>query len=79
MFSLEGCIAGGSFDRLREFEWSVDVTVPLRYRFSMRMLRLGIGAVLWWSRFGLTALGWLGWVVVAGMLLKRALQRFRRL
>ena len=78
VFSLEGCVAAGYLDRLRAFDWSADVVVPRRYRLRMAAVRLGIQSVLWWSRFGLAVLGWLGWVVAAGMLLNRTLRRWRK-
>jgi hypothetical protein len=77
VFSLEGCVAAGYFERLHDFDWSVPVHIPLPYRLTMRTLRTGIRLSLWWSRFGFTVLGWLGWVVVAVMLGRRALQRLR--
>ena len=77
VFSLEGCVAAGYFERLQDFDWSLPVHIPLRYRLTMRTIRTGIRLVLWWSRFGLSVLGWLGWVVVALMLGRRALQRLR--
>jgi hypothetical protein len=77
VFSLEGCVASGYLQRLIDFDWSVPVTIAWRYRFAMRILRVGIGIVLWWSRLGLAIMGWLGWVVVAIIMLRRALRRWR--
>jgi hypothetical protein len=77
VFSLEGCVTAGYFEQLRDFDWHVPVSVPRRYRITMRAMRLAIETTLWWSRFGLTMLGWLGWVVVAIMMLKRAFDRQR--
>ncbi len=77
IFSLEGCVAAGYFERLDDFDWSVPVKIPLRYRLTMQMMRSCIHLLLWWSRFGVTVLGWLGWVVVAIMVGRRAIQRVR--
>lgn len=78
VFSLEGCAATGFIEGLDDFDWSAPVHIPRRHRVTMHLVRFGIDAGLWWSRFGLTVLGWLGWVVVAIMLLRRAFTRLRR-
>lgn len=78
IFSLEGCIAAGYFDRLIAFDWSPVPRIARRHRLAMGGIRWFVGVVLWWSHFGLTLLGWLGWVVAGGMLLRRALARRRR-
>jgi len=78
VFSLEGCVDSGYFECLDTFDWSPPARIPLRYRAIMGIIRSGIGTVLWWSRFGLTVLGWLGWVVAGAMMIRRAYERRRR-
>ncbi len=77
VFSLEGCVWAGYLNRLQDLDWSEPVSVPLRFRLTMRLLRSWIVALLWWSRFGLAVLGWLGWVVVAVIFARRAIERWR--
>ena len=76
--SLEGCVARGHLERLRDFDWSAAAVVPRRFRAVMQGVRLALAAILWWSRHGLTLMGWLGWVVVAVIMLRRAAERLRR-
>lgn len=75
LFSLEGCIAQGYLSRLQEIDWSAPVTVPWRSRTQLRLLRLALTLILWWSHASLAVLGWLGWVVVAIIMLRRLLKR----
>jgi hypothetical protein len=77
VFSLEGCVWSGYLERLQDLDWSEPAPIPLRFRLTMRLLHAWIVALLWWSRFGLTVLGWLGWVVVAVMFARRAIERWR--
>ncbi len=77
IFSLEGCVEHGYLERLAGLEWTDDVRVPRRYRLGMGAVRMAIGATLWSSRHGLTVLGWVGWVVAGGMVVRRALERAR--
>ena len=78
VFSLEGCVMQGYLEHLPGFDWSVPVRIALRHRFAARIIRAVIGAGLWWSRFGMVVLGWLGWVVTGTILLRRLLGRLRR-
>lgn len=77
VFSLEGCVAAGYFARLNDFDWSLPATIPLRYRLTIRAIRSCIHLLLWWSRFGVTVLGWLGWAVVAIIVGRKAVERLR--
>lgn len=78
VFSLEGCVEQGYFERLPGFDWSVPVHIAGRYRVAARAIRAVIGLGLWWSRFGMVALGWLGWLVTGVILLRRLLERLRK-
>jgi hypothetical protein len=78
IFSLEGCVEQGYLERLPDFDWSAPVHIAVRHRVAARAIRMMIGMVLWWSRFGTAVLGWLGWVVTGVILLRRLLKRLRR-
>ena len=52
--------------------------IAARYQLAARAIRAVIGAGLWWSRFGMGVLGWLGWVVTGVILLRRLVARLRR-
>lgn len=77
IFSLEGTIARGFFERLPEFDWDVPTSIARRHRATLVLLRFAINAALWWSRWGWGFLGWLGWVVVAIIAGRRAFQRWK--
>lgn len=78
IFSLEGCVEQGYFERLPDFDWFTPVQVAGRYHVAARAIRALIGFGLWWSSFGMVVLGWLGWLVTGVILLRRLLARIRR-
>lgn len=78
VFSLEGCVEAGYLEPLSGLDWSAAPALSIPERLLGRLLRFSIGVILWWSRAGLTFMGWLGWVVVGAMLLRRGVQRLRR-
>ncbi len=61
IFSLEGCVERGWMAELAALDWDAPVRVPRHRRIQMALLRALIGFVLWASRYGWTAAGWLGW------------------
>lgn len=82
VFSLEGCVERGWLPLLAALDWNAPVTIPITQRLTITTWRGLLAAALWWSRFGVTLLGWLGWLAAAWLFLKpRAplwLQRWRR-
>lgn len=78
IFSLEGCVEQGYFERLPDFDWSAPAPVAARYHVAARAIRILIGFGLWWSNFGMVVLGWMGWLVTGVILLRRLLSRLRR-
>lgn len=78
IFSLEGCVERGWMAELAAMDWDTPVQVPRRRRIQMALLRALIGFVLWASRHGWTAAGWLGWAVAAALLIERRVRRWRR-
>ncbi len=77
IFSLEGTYAAGYLERLPSFIWDVETTVRWRHRITMYWVRFVINTALWWSHYGWGFLGWLGWVVVAIIAFRRALERWK--
>lgn len=77
IFSLEGCVERGWLEAIEHIDWDAPVRIAWRYRAGMWVIRSSIGAILWASRYGWTALGWLGWLVVAGLLIQRRVGRWR--
>jgi hypothetical protein len=79
IFSLEGCVDRGWLPELEMLDWDQSVSIGRRQRLQMWGLRWSIGFVLWCSRYGWTALGWMGWFVAGSMFLSRRIQRWRTL
>lgn len=77
IFSLEGCVERGWLPELRALDWDQPVHIARMQRVQMSLLRALINFVLWCSRFGWSALGWLGWVVAGGLLISRRIDRWR--
>lgn len=77
IFSLEGCVERGWLPDLAQLDWDAPVPRRWRWRLQMGLLRNLVGLALWASRYGWTALGWLGWVVAGGLLLSRRIGRWR--
>jgi hypothetical protein len=78
IFSLEGCVERGWLAKLADVDWDRPPIVRRHYRVAAGALRALLGFVLWCSRAGWTALGWLGWAVAGGLLLERRVTRWRR-
>lgn len=78
VFSLEGCVENDYITRLERFDWHAGVVIPVRFAVMARLLRLTSVFILGWSRVGLAFMGWLGWVVVAVIMVRRQLGRWRR-
>lgn len=78
IFSLEGCVERGWMAEIATMDWDAPVVVPAGRRAQMRALRSLLGFVLWCSRDGWAALGWMGWAVAAALLVERRLTRWRK-
>ncbi|HEY0738831.1 MAG TPA: hypothetical protein VGD69_28185 [Herpetosiphonaceae bacterium] len=79
IFSLEGCVDRGWMDEVAALDWDKPFRITRRQRVQMATFRGLIGFVLWCSRYGWTALGWLGWLVASSMFISRRIQRWRTL
>ncbi len=77
IFSLEGCVERDWLRELTALNWDKPVVVGRLSRFQMSVLRNSVRFVLWCSRYGWTALGWLGWLVAAGLIISRRINRWR--
>lgn len=77
IFSLEGCVERGWLPEIQALDWDAPFTVRQLPRVQMALIRGLIGFGLWCSRFGWAALGWLGWVVAAGLWISRRVDRWR--
>lgn len=77
IFSLEGCVERGWLHEIETIPWDAPIAVPRSARLQMSMVRAVISFILWCSRDGWSALGWLGWVVTAGLLIERRVNRWR--
>jgi hypothetical protein len=49
VFSLEGCVHQGFMERLKDFDWDGPVTIPLGAARRVRLIRMGLQAILWLS------------------------------
>jgi hypothetical protein len=78
LHSLEGCVEQGYLARLADTTRQPTSSLPLRYGLVARLIRQFINIILWWSWAGLTFMGWLGWVVVAIIMIRRLFDRMRR-
>ncbi len=78
IFSLEGCVERGWLSKLADMDWDTPVALSRLYRAEAHLVRMLLSFVLWCSRAGWTAIGWLGWVVAGGLLLERRVSRWRR-
>ena len=78
IFSLEGCVERGWLGEIATIDWDAPVNVPLAARAQMRLGRSLLSFVLWCSRNGWTALGWMGWAVTAALVIERRITRWRR-
>jgi len=77
IFSLEGCVDRNWLPELRALDWDKPVFIRWRDRFQISVLRGLLGFVLWCSRYGWTALGWLGWGVAGSMIVSRRISRWK--
>jgi hypothetical protein len=77
VFSLEGCVERGWLSEIKQLDWDTPAYIPRRQRFQMAMLRKLVTFILWCSRYGWTALGWLGWLVAASMFITRRISNWR--
>ncbi len=77
IFSLEGCVERGWMAEIDAIDWDAPLRLRRRHLAQMWLIRNGIGTLLWASRYGVTALGWLGWLVAGSLLLQRRVQRWR--
>lgn len=71
VFSLEGCVEQSWLERIATIPWSTPVPVPRPDRVWISLVRSLIAAILFTSRFGLTILGWFGWIVVGWIVLRQ--------
>lgn len=78
IFSLEGCVERGWMPEIAALDWNAPIRIPPQRRFQMWTIRSVIGLILWCARSGWSALGWVGWVVAAGLLLERRVRRWRQ-
>lgn len=77
IFSLEGCVDRGWLGDLRTIDWDAPVRVAPHFRLIMGLIRRVIGFALWMSRYGWTALGWLGWLAAGGLLISQRVRNWR--
>jgi len=77
IFSLEGCVERDWLGELTTLDWEKSAVVGRLSRIQMSVLRNALRFVLWCSRYGWTALGWLGWLVAAGLIISRRINRWR--